>query len=357
MRLKSEGFASSLFDPHSTFTLAHYCEQKKEPYADLGLPVRLDTFISYGLEFQKKFVPKLENRMVTSVERSAGGFRVHLEDGETVAAKRVVNSVGLSYFAHVPSLLEQLPDEFMTHSSRHCDVDRFKGRTVAVIGAGASALDLAALLHQAGASVQVVARAASIHFHDRGRVPRPLMDRMRSPTTGLGPGWKSLFCVKGPLVFRHLPERSRLEFVRRHLGPGPGWFVKDEVVGKVPLNLGVAITGAAVRNARASLELTDKTGARRTLEADHVIAATGYKVDLRRIGFLDKETLATIQSVDHTPVLSSNFECSVPGMYFVGTTAANTFGPLLRFAYGAGFTSRRLSGYLANSLPTRRAAK
>lgn len=85
------------------------------------------------------------------------------------------------------------------------------------------------------------------------------------------------------------------------------------------------------------------------MAADHIIAATGYKVDLGRISFLNQAVLKEIRSVERTPVLSADFESAVPGLYFVGTAAANTFGPLLRFAFGAGYTARRLSKHLAQS--------
>ena len=349
MRLKSEGFASSLYDPDSAFTLASYCKQEGIPYADMGNPVPLETFVSYGLEFQKRFVPDLEDRLVVSVRRTPAGFLVGLEDGEVIATRKVVTAVGLSHFEYVPPILSDLSEEFVTHSSRHCELDHFRGREITVIGAGASALDLAALLNQAGAFVQLTARAPVIRFHDRGRVPRPLWDKVRHPTTGLGPGWRSLLCTSAPRTFRHLPERFRLAFVRRHLGPAPTWFVKDQVVGRVPFHLGVNITQARIQDGRVSLQLTDRTGARRTLVSDHVIAATGYHVDLRRLTFLDSDIQARLRSVAQSPVLSSNFESSVPGLYFVGTAAANTFGPLLRFAFGAGFTARRLSKHLARS--------
>src|SRR5216683_218341 len=69
MRLKSEGFASSLYDPESSFTLGHYCRERGLPYADTGKPVPLEKFIDYGLEFQKRLVPELENKLIVSVER------------------------------------------------------------------------------------------------------------------------------------------------------------------------------------------------------------------------------------------------------------------------------------------------
>jgi thioredoxin reductase len=349
MRLKSEGFASSLYDPRSEFTLGQFCNQLGIPYAHQGLPVPLDTFSSYGLEFQKRYVPQLEDKEVVSVQLSSTGFEVRLADGEVVSAGRVVVAVGLSHFGYVPPMLSALPSEFVTHSSRHRNLDRFKGREVAVIGAGASALDLAALLHQGGASVQLIARRSSIRFHDRAPVPRPFRDRLRAPTTGLGSGWKLFFYASAPLAFHKLPEPFRLDAVRRTLGPAPGWFVKDEVVGKVPFNLGVEITQAKLQNAQVALELTDHAGNRRTMVADHVIAATGYKVDLEKLAFLNASTRAAIRTVEQTPVLSSNFESSVPGLYFVGTAAANSFGPLMRFAFGARFTSRRLSKHLTTT--------
>jgi cation diffusion facilitator CzcD-associated flavoprotein CzcO len=350
MRLKSEGFASSLFDPDSAFTLGHYCNQERIPYADLGLPVPLETFASYGLEFQKRFVPELENKLVVSLHRSSAGFEIGLGDGEVVAARKIVMAVGLSHFAYVPPILSELPEEFVSHSSRHSTLDHFKGREVAVVGAGASALDVAALLHQAGASVQLVARRPAIRFHDPpGRIPRPLLERIRFPMTGLGPGWKLVFYTNAPLVFRRWPERARLDAVRRTLGPAPGWFVKQQVVGNVPFNLGVTVTQASVQNGRVNLQIADSAGTKRTLVTDHIISATGYKVDLRRLAFLDSDVQTGIRSVEQTPVLSSNFESSLPGMYFVGTSAANTFGPLMRFAFGARFTARHLSRHLAKS--------
>lgn len=350
MRLKSEGFASSLYEPQSNFTLAGYCREKNLPYADIGLPVPIETFRAYGLEFQQRFVPGLENKTVVSLRRGSEGFDLGLDDGEQLTAKNVVMAVGLSHFAHLPPALAGLPEEFVTHSSRHAALDRFRGRRVVVVGAGASALDIAALLHQDGVAVQVVARRPSIHFHNPPPSRRPsLWRQIRKPITGLGPGWHLFLCVHGPLVFRHMPEQFRLEKVRNVLGPAPGWFMKDQVAGKIPLRLGASIAKAEIANGKVQLEITDRAGARETIEADHVIAGTGYRVDLRRLAFLNSKLLAEIREVEHTPKLSAHFESSVPGLYFVGSAAANTFGPLMRFAFGAKFAAQRVSARLART--------
>ena len=348
MRLKSEGFASSLSDPGDTFTLEHYCKLNGLPYADTGLPVPLETFISYGIAFQQKFVPELENKTVNSVRQLPAGFEISLEGGELVTARKLVMAVGISHFGYVPPILAQIPSEFVSHSSKHSALDEFKDREVVVVGAGASALDVAALLHQAGASVELVARKPAIRFHDPpAKTKRSLLQRIRIPATGIGSGWPVFFYANAPVLFHFLPTKFRLDAVRRTLGPAPGWFVKDQVVGKVPFNLGVNITQANVKDGRVNLELTDSAGAKRTLVTDHVIAATGYRVDLRRLSFMDPQLQSSIRSVEHTPVLSSKFESSVPGLYFVGTSSANAFGSLMRFAFGARFTAKRISKHLA----------
>src|ERR1700730_1357991 len=350
MHLKSEGFASSLYDPDSAFTLEVYCKERGIPYSKLGLPVPLAVFSAYGLEFQKRFVPELENQLVASLRRSTEGFQIRLEDGETVSARRVVMAVGLTHYSYVPPNLATVPEQFLTHSSRPNTVDKFNGREVAVVGAGASALDLAGLLHQAGAHVQVIARKPAIRFHDPPENLEPsLIDRIRTPITGIGPGWKLFLCSNAPLVFHKMPQEFRLDKVRRILGPAPCWFTKEQVVGKVGLNVGVNVTEAKVQNGRVNLQLSDTAGTQKMLTADHVIAATGYKVDLRRLAFMDSDLRSGVQAVKYTPVLSSNFESSVPGLYFVGASAANSFGPLMRFAFGAGFTAQRLSKRLAKS--------
>ncbi len=348
MRLKSEGYASSLADPKSQFTLGHYCRESGLPYQDTNHPVSVETFVAYGLAFQKKFAPHLEKKMVVNVRRSAGGFELLLDDKEIVSARKVIVAVGITQFAHVPDVLSGIPSEFVSHSSAHSDLQGFSGRQVGVVGAGSSALDLAALLHKAGASVKVIARRSAIRFHSPPR-PRSLRERLFSPVGGIGAGVDLYFYANAPHMFRWLPEKLRLDRVRKTLGPATGWFVRDEVVGKVPLFLGTNIAGAWMEDGLVQLQLMDGERRTQTLGFDHVIAATGYRIDVQRLSLLGDDLRAKIRLIDKSPRLSANFESSVPGLYFAGVTAANTFGPVLRFAFGARFTARRLSRHLAKS--------
>jgi cation diffusion facilitator CzcD-associated flavoprotein CzcO len=347
MHLKSDGFASNLYSPGSSFTLRDYCEEKGLPYSDVGLPVPLETFAAYGLEFQKRFVPMLEETEIVSVHQAAGGFELKTTNGETFQARRVVVATGITHFGFLPPLLADLPRESVTHSSEHHDLSGFEGKKVAVIGAGASALDIAALLNEAGAQVELVARRREIAFHTLSREPRPLWQRLRNPRSGLGVGWRSSLCTGAPLLFHAMPQEFRLRVVRNHLGPAPGWFIRDRVVGKFPMHLGAAIEDASVSGSRVHLRLSEKDGSKAELAADHLIAATGYRVSVSKLNFLDPPLRRQIQTVEDSPVLSRSFQTSVEGLYMVGVASANSFGPLTRFAYGAGFTARVVSRHLA----------
>ena len=351
MMLKSDGFASDIYDPESAFTLRQFCAERGIEYADSGVPVRLDTFVSYGLAFKDRMVPELEDKFVVSVDRLADGFHLQLQDGETFQARNVVLAVGITHFDYVPESLAHLSAEFLSHSSRHREVEPFRGKGVVVIGGGSSAMDLAGLLGEAGAKVQMVSRRTELKFHSQptGKA-RSLWQQIRHPQSGLGPGMRSRFFADAPGAFYYLPERIRIEAVRRSLGPSGGWFIRDKVIGKVPLHLGCTPLGGEVLNGNVHLRVRAQDGQEREIVTGHLIAATGYRVDLERLRFLSADIRAKVVVVNGAPVLSSSFESSIPGLYFAGVAAANSFGPVMRFAFGAGFAARTLTRALAKSL-------
>src|SRR5271168_5328523 len=70
MMLKSDGFASDLYDPDRHLPLRQFCSERGIEYADTGIPVRIETFVDYGLAFQERLVPQLEDKLVSSVDRA-----------------------------------------------------------------------------------------------------------------------------------------------------------------------------------------------------------------------------------------------------------------------------------------------
>ncbi len=91
------------------------------------------------------------------------------------------------------------------------------------------------------------------------------------------------------------------------------------------------------------------------MTADHVIAATGYRPDLGRLTFLDEGLRSRLRTVASTPAVNRDYQTSAPGLYVVGPGVAPTFGPVMRFVYGADHAARTV-GRRLGSPATRRAA-
>jgi thioredoxin reductase len=344
-KLKSEGFASNLSDPEGQLTLGAFCRERGLRYSDTNYPVDRDVFADYGEAFQRRYVPDLERTHVTLVEKTSDGFEIALESGECLTSRCVIVASGIRPFHYTPKELSGLSTERLTHSGDYGDAKHLAGKDVVVIGAGASATDTAALLRRCGARPRILTRRKQIRFQT-SLGERSLLERIRAPMTGLGPGWKSVLCCEAPLLFHVMPEGFRTEIVRRYLGPAPAWFVRDEVEGHVPFIVDSQLLGAEETAEGVRIRVS-QPGGESVVETEHVIAATGYRVDTNRLNFLSGTIRGTIRRVEGSPALSSTFESSVPGLYFVGTSAAVSFGPMLRFAYGADFAARRISRALA----------
>lgn len=374
MKLKSDGIASDLFAGSVSWTLRDFCLETGRLYHPTLHPVALEDFVAYGEEFARRFVPALETRTVILVEpvplpsasefareshspgRLPARFRVALDDGEVLHACEVVLAVGLAPFPFIPHDLCHLPADMVSHTSDHRTFDEFRAREVTVLGRGASALNAAALLNEAGARTTLISRKPKLHIHLAARRHgRSLYQRLRHPYSPLGPGLRSWLCSHFPMLFHALPGFLRRGLVYKHLGPSGGSSLRGRIKGHVPLLMGWKIASAEMLSAGPAdrhihLSLVNEDGEVREHVTSHIIAGTGFRVDVQRLHVLAPPLLAALRTEPNgAPRLDRRFGSSVPGLYFVGPAAAASFGQLLRFAAGARFASARLSAHLARS--------
>ncbi|RSO38346.1 MULTISPECIES: FAD-dependent oxidoreductase [Streptomyces] len=353
MLLKSTPMASSIDTPQAGHSLHDFCdavgERRYESDWDI-IPV--ETFVRYGDWFQQRLVPDLEQVRVVSADRRAGGFEVKLDSGEQFRARAVVVATGLTGFARLPrELAAAVPDGPsptgpVSHSSQHHDLSVFAGRDVVVIGAGQSALESAVLLAENGArSVRIVARGrTAVGFG----APPDRQPKLR-PRTPFGNAWSLYAFTYYAGGFRHLPAPARRYLVRRVLGPLGAWWLRERFVGRVQVTAGRQVVRARVEDGRPVLTLRGPDGRTGELAADHVLAATGYQVDLAAMDFLGQGLRTGVVVSGGGPRLDAGFGSSVPGLYFTGLPAAASFGPVMRFVCGTEFASRRLAGAVAEA--------
>ncbi len=233
----------------------------------------------------------------------------------------------------------------ITHSADHRDFAEFSGRDVTVIGRGQSGLETAALLHEQGAHVRLLARAPEVDWNPDLDEQHALFERLRRPESALGPGWRSLFYSELPRAFFMLPRARRRHILATAHAPAGAWWLKRRVAGKVPLLTSHQVVAAEARSDKLDLTVRSDRGTLH-IATDNVIAATGYRVDLDRLTFLEPSLRAAIKTADGAPVLNPVFESSVPGLHFVGLSSALSFGPVMRFVYGASHAASILTAHV-----------
>ena len=200
-----------------------------------------------------------------------------MEDGSTIVADRVVAAPGIAEFAVEPALVrETLAPGQWSHTARTVEFAGLRGRRCLIVGGRQSAFEWAALLAEAGAArVDVVHRHATPEFtaSDWSFVD-DLLARTRQTR-----GW-----------FRGLAEDERAAIVQRFWQVGrlqlEPWLA-DRIAGD-GVHLWPHAEAAAIdRGPGEAITVTLGDGTR--LETDHVLLATGYRVDMRRVNYLPDE--------------------------------------------------------------------
>ena len=343
--LKSYCFGTNISAPTPGYTFADYNGPRG---LETFEPCSMENFTAYGRWFQQSLVPRVEDVDVARLERQGDGFALTLADGSRCESDSVVIATGLSGFATLPPLLRSLPAAHVAHTSDISSFAAFRGRDVAVIGAGQSALEAAALLFEAGARPQLMVREDAILWQTRVSRERSLWRQVRSPIAGLGTGPKAWTLTHFPGAMHSLPDAWRTSFTRSHLPAEGAWWLRNRVEDRFPVHLGATVVAAAEAGSRAALKLRlAKDGRERELLVDHVVAGTGFDIDVERLTFIEGKLRGAIARLERSPRLNASFQSSVAGLHFIGPTSAMSFGPLFRFVVGADYSAQVLSAYLA----------
>ena len=179
---------------------------------------------------------------------------------QTVLARRVVIATGRDGLGSttVPAFVRALPRACWAHSADELDYRRLAGQRVAVIGAGASAMDCAATALEAG--------AASVEL---------LIRRVDLPRINKGKGAGNPGFVAG---YQHLPDpwkwRIRHYLNQQQTPPPHGSTVRVSRFDNARFNLACSVESAFYRNDR--IELSTNQG---EFQVDFLIAATGFVLD------------------------------------------------------------------------------
>jgi thioredoxin reductase len=354
MNFKSEPYASDMAAPRDGYDVEAYCRKFGLDYqARLG-PLSLERWLGYADWYTEQLVPGVRDVTVTDVTATGSGFRVTFADDEPLTVRQVVVATGVLPYATVPAELSGLPADLVSHCSDLHQLGHFAGRRVAVIGAGQSALESAALLSEAGARVQLIVRRSTINWVEPNPEHVSRIGQLRRPVNKLCEGWRCAVWFS-PAAFRLLPEDMRVTKARTVLGPGGSWWLKDRVEGALDILRGHQLRGATSHGSGVRLSLDGPQAS--VVDADHVVAGTGFRVDIGRLGFLAEPLRAQITTLNQYPVVSRAGQTSVPGLYFAGAPCAVSLGPSERFIGGTHNSAGQLTRSLASRARRNRAAQ
>jgi thioredoxin reductase len=345
MFLKSEPYGSAISAATRGYDVGTYARLHGfDDYVDRVGPLSLERFLGYADWFTKQLVPDVRDLTVTNVTPQDGGFKVEFAEEAPVFARQVIVATGLLPYMHIPGELSGLPSDLMTHSSVHDRLDQFSGKRVAVIGAGQSALQTGALLLEAGAEVQVVARRHELIWEEAVAQVLRLPDYILRPPSKLCEGWGCAF-ADSPDAFRLLPESVRVRKALTSFGPKGAWWLRDRVEDVVDVLTGHQLRSAEPHGGGVRLHLD---GAKRSsIDADHVIAGTGFRIDVSRLTYLSPGIQAGLTTRGNCPLVNRAGESTIPGMYFAGALTSVSLGPGVRFISGTHQTAPQLARSVA----------
>ena len=338
MLLRSPREASTISDPQSRYTLEAY------EAANGVKPVKRvarETFVAYGKWFSAQLRSELDKRSVVTARRDGSVFMLTLSDGSVASSRRLVVAAGVGPFKKSPQQFSDLSPLKASHCYEGHKLASL-GMRVAVVGAGQSALECAALLGEAGKSVEVIAHIETLRWigmhkrlHELG-----ILSKMLYSKHDVGPIGISRL-VAYPNLMYHIPLGIKDPIRTRAVRPaGAPWLMPR--LANVKISTGRSVVSAKEVGNEVQLILDDGSERR----VDHVLLGTGYRADISKYKFLAPELVNQVRQLDGYPDMAAGFSTSVPGLHFIGATAARKFGPLLYFVAGTAFAAKELARYI-----------
>src|ERR1700733_5168425 len=105
MILKSERFASNLWDPQRRYTFKRYCAERSIPYQAVGSPLSLALFLQYADWFREHAVGQVHDVKIVNVRNAVDKFALELADGTRLTSRRVILATGHMAFRELPPQL------------------------------------------------------------------------------------------------------------------------------------------------------------------------------------------------------------------------------------------------------------
>lgn len=309
----------SFSDPRRELTIQNFASATNTKIVS---PLPRTVFVSYAFWFAEKSGITFTPELIQTLSREDGFYSVVTEGGERFDARNIVIATGIKDFKYIPDQFNVLPSTLVSHTLGFTSFEQFRNKEIVVYGSGQSAWEAAALLRQEKAKVHLVFRAKA-PVYGGNRLQEVVLK-------GIG----NMFYQLPGIFKKKLWQIASATVPIAH-------FLKSYVEGKVPQMNGVSIVQADEVDGKVRLKLSSGM----EMEADHVIVASGFKINMNRLSFLDSWLLSEIEreeGLEQFPKLNKNFESSSKGLYFAGPLSSRSHGPTFQFILGLEKTAKTI---------------
>ena len=326
-------------DPMDVDTIERFLQTQGLTPADVE-PLSRSFYLSYvrwfreqkGIESVPRYVQRLDH-----IKKRPNLFQATMEDGRTINANRMVVALGLKYFKNAPrELLERLPTGRFSHTCDLVDFGPFKGKRCLIIGGRQSAFEWTALLNEAGAATVHVS-----HRHDSPAFAKSDWSWVNPMVQGMvdNPGW-----------FRNLSPEEKDAVNGRFWAEGrlkvEPWLKSRVMKETVRLWPNTRVVSCKELSGGGLLVTLDNG---ECLTVDHIILATGYKVEMNRVPFLVRGNIVDeLKTRNGYPVLDEHLQTNIPGLFFTSMAAAQDFGAFFAFTISVRASAKLMGQAMVN---------
>lgn len=327
-------------DPLNEATIERYLQTHNLSPVDVE-PLSRNFYITYLHWFQEqkqiKIIPKYV-RQLDYIDKEGKKFQATMEDGQIIIATHVVVAVGFKYFKNEPqSLIDRLPSSCFSHTCDLVDFNELTGKRCLIIGGRQAAFEWAALLNEAGArTVHISYRHDSPAFAESDWSWADLLiDAMVD-----NPGW-----------FRNLTQKEKDAVNNRFWAEGrlkiEPWLqsrVMKKTVKLWPNTQVLSCDELPGGNLVVGLD----NG--KNLAVNHVILATGYKVNIRQVPFLSRGNIIhKLMTKNGYPVLDEHLQTNLSGLFITSMAAAQDFGSFFAFTISVRTSAKLIGNFLTSN--------
>ncbi|MDW7691569.1 NAD(P)-binding domain-containing protein [Flammeovirgaceae bacterium SG7u.111] len=295
-------------------------------------------FIEYGRWFLAKKQLNIAEEYVLNINREDSIYQLDTSDNNTYISSAVVVAIGAKYFYYIPKdIVSNIPANFYSHTCHTIDFHGYANKRILVVGGRQSAFEWATLLTENGCEKVTLSYPSSTPSFSKSNwgIADELVKKYEE-----NPNWYyNLSQEKKSKIDQSFWKEGRLKI--------EPWLEERLKKDKYVAYPNSRVTSCTQKGDFLEIQIDADI----TVKVDHILFATGYKVDIARIPFMKNSNIVEgIDTINGSPVLDENYQSNQKGLYFTGISSTKSMGLFFGFLIGVNVASLNIFNSIEKNL-------